>query len=93
MEIECQGSASEIFTKLKTQITDLRSKGKLSVIKDIQFNDGSKSAKASGSGYDADIQCVEGKVVVSLKLGLLLKPMRGTIEEGLRARLESVLKA
>ncbi len=91
MEINCMGSASEIYSKLKTRIEDLRSRGKLSIISEVQFNDDSKTATAKGTGFDANISCVENKIQVELKLGFLLKPMRHTIEEGLRKRLEDAM--
>ena len=91
MEIQSSGSAAEVYSRLKTRITELRSKGKLSVIRDIKFNDSGLSAQAIGSGFEALIACVDGKVNVDLRLGLLLKPIRGQIEEGLRKRLQDVL--
>ena len=91
MEIQSSGAAAEVYGRLKTRITELRSKGKLSVIRDIKFNDSGLSVRATGSGFEALIACVDGKVNVDLKLGLLLKPIRGQIEEGLRKRLQDAL--
>ncbi len=92
MEILCQGSQSEIYTKLKARIQDLVARGKLAMINDVEFMDSTHAARAKGTGFEAKINCTEGKVLVDLSLGFLLKPMRGKIEEGLRARLESALK-
>ncbi|MBI2606230.1 MAG: polyhydroxyalkanoic acid system family protein [Deltaproteobacteria bacterium] len=91
MEIQSSGSAAEVYGRLKTRITELRAKGKLSVIRDIRFDDSGLSAQATGSGFRALIACADGKVSVDLKLGLLLRPMRGQIEEGLRKRLQDAL--
>ena len=92
MEIQCQGSQSEIYSKLKTRIQDLLAQGKLAMINNVEFQDATHAAKAKGTGFEAKINCFDAKVAVELSLGLLLKPMRGKIEEGLRARLESALR-
>lgn len=89
MEIQCEGQAAEIYQKLKTKLTDYKSQGKLSQIKEIAFDDASRSAQASGTGFKSRIQCQDGKVVLDLDLNFMLKPMRGQIEEQVR---KTVLK-
>lgn len=91
MEIECPGQAGEIYSKLKRKLEEYRAQGKLAQLKDISFNDSACEALASGTGFKSKIQCCDGKVVVSLDLNFLLKPMRSQIEEGIRRSLAKAL--
>lgn len=90
MEIQCQGGADEIYSKLKTKLVDYKNQGKLSQIKDIDFDDASKSALASGTGFKTRISCQDGKIVLELDLNFMLKPMRGQIEEQIRKSISKI---
>lgn len=90
MEIQCPGQAGEIYNKLKTKLADYQSQGKLQQLKDVQFDDASKTAVASGTGFKARIQCLDGKVTAELDLNFMLKPMRGQIEEQIKKSLSKI---
>lgn len=91
MEIQCSGQAVEIYQKLKTKLTDYQQQGKLSQLKDIQFDDTAKSAIASGTGFKSKIQCEDGKIVLDLDLNFMLKPMRGQIEDQIKKTISRIL--
>lgn len=93
MEIQCQGAAADIYTKLKTKLVDYKNQGKLSQIKDIDFDDSTKSAIASGTGFKTHITCHDGKIVLDLDLNFMLKPMRGQIEEQIRKSISKIFAA
>lgn len=93
MEIACKGSAAEVYELFKTKVEALRSQGRLQVIEKITYQDASKEANAKGTGFEALIQCKDGTISVDLKLGLLLRPMRSTIEEKLRHKIESAINS
>jgi len=84
MEIQCSGSASEIYGRIKTKFLDYKAQGKLSSISNIDWDDGGHVALASGTGFKSKIQCRDNKIVVDLELNFLLKAMRGQIEDGIR---------
>jgi hypothetical protein len=90
MEFKCPGTASEIYNTLKTKLEDYQKQGKLSQLKDVDFNDAAHEAVASGAGFKSRIQCRDGKVMVDLELGFFLKPMRGQIEESIKKILAKV---
>lgn len=90
MEIQCPGQATDIYAKLKTKLADYQAQGKLQQLKDIQFDDASKSAVASGTGFKTKIQCQDGKIVLDLDLNFMLKPMRGQIEEQIRKSIARI---
>jgi hypothetical protein len=90
LEIQCSGKASEIYSKLKSKLGEYQAEGKLKQVSDIQFNDASLEAIATGTGFKSLIKCEDGKVSVDLDLNFLLKPMRAQIEEGIR---KSIAKA
>lgn len=93
MEIECKGSADEVYQLFKIKVEALRSQGRLQVIEQINYQDASKQANAKGTGFEAQISCRDNTIHVDLKLGLLLRPMRATIEEKLRHKIVSAIQS
>ncbi|MBI3558693.1 MAG: polyhydroxyalkanoic acid system family protein [Deltaproteobacteria bacterium] len=91
MEIQCNGTASEIYHKIKTKFLSYKDQGKLKSISDIAWDDAKAIALASGTGFKAKIQCRDGKVMVDLDLNFLLKAMRGQIEDGIKATISKAL--
>lgn len=88
MEIECPGTASEIYGKLKTKFDAFRKASNIGqYIKDVTFNDSSHSVQATGTGFKADIECRDGKIVADLNLSFLLKAIRPQIEDGIRKNI------
>jgi hypothetical protein len=90
MEIQCKGTAAEIYSKVKPKLQHYKDAGKLQ-IKDVDFSDSKFHAIAKGTGFKAIVQCKDGGVSVDLDLGLLLKPLRSTIEDSIRESVERVL--
>ncbi|HRK03352.1 MAG TPA: polyhydroxyalkanoic acid system family protein [Oligoflexia bacterium] len=90
MEYAANGSAAEIYLKLKKKLEDYRNAGKLEQLKEVTFDDAAHTARATGPGFKANIACKDGKVVVELDLNFLLKPMRGKIEEKIGRMVASV---
>jgi hypothetical protein len=84
MEIQCTGSASEIYNRIKTKFLDYKSQGKLSSISNIEWDDRGCLALASGTGFKSKIRCEKDRITVDLELNFLLKAMRGQIEDGIR---------
>ncbi len=91
MEIQCNGTAAEIYQKIKTKFLSYKDSGKLKSISDIAWDDGKSFALATGTGFKAKIQCHNGKVQVDLDLNFLLKAMRGQIEEGIQKTISKAL--
>ena len=84
MEIECPGSAAEIYHKLKAKLNDYKSQGKLEQIKNIDYDDDHLKALCKGTGFTGVFECIDQKVKIDIDLNFLLKPMRGQIEEVIR---------
>lgn len=88
-------SADETYGKIKDLIGD--NKDLKSIDKNYSFSmdDGARSASAKGKGFDAEMSVEESggtsTVKFSIKVGLMLSPFKGVIEEKLKAKLEKVL--
>lgn len=91
MEILCPGKpADQVYGIIKTKLLSYRDQGKLQ-IKDVRPDDARKYLEAGGTGFTAKIQCSDGKVLVDLELGFLLKAIRGKIEDGIRENFSRAL--
>ncbi|MBI3543179.1 MAG: polyhydroxyalkanoic acid system family protein [Deltaproteobacteria bacterium] len=91
MEIQCSGSANEIYTKIKTKFLDYKAQGKLQAFGNIDWDDQSCTALAKGTGFTGKIKCQDNKIVVDLDLNFLLKAMKGQIEDGIRKTVAKAL--
>lgn len=91
MEINCLGSAEEIYQKLKTKLTQYQRDGKLAQVKQIDFDDAKLAALATGTGFKASLQCQNNLVQFTLDLGLMLKPLRSQIEGSIEKSLKKAL--
>ena len=90
MEIKLKGTAEQLYKKIKPRLELYCEEGKLR-FQEVEFNDDMLQAQARGRGFKAKIQFHDGLVEVDLDLNLLLKPLRGTIEEGIRERLRKLI--
>ncbi len=90
MEIHCAESKEEIYKKIKPKLEHYKETGKWQ-IKDVEFNDAALKVVAKGPGFTANVACNDGKINVDLELGFLLKPLRSTIEQGIRESFEKAL--
>ena len=90
MEIPTQGTAQNIYSKLKAKFTEYQTQGRFEQIKDIQYDDAACSARAVGPGFKANIECKDNKVLVELDLNFLLKPLRGKIEESIAKMVSKI---
>lgn len=91
MEIQCNGTADENFSKLKTRLADYQKSGKLDQVQNMQFDESKKIVLAKGTGFECVIACKDKKLDVKLDLNFLLKPMRGKIEDMLKAKLSEAV--
>lgn len=91
MEIPCDGSAAELYSKLKAGVDRIRKSEYGRYLDEVEFLDKDHTAVAKGSGFSAKIQCKKSKIIVELNLGLLLKPIRGKIESVLKKQLSDAL--
>lgn len=91
MEIKVPGTGPEIYQKLKTKFLAKQAEGKLKSLGQIEWNDSSCVAKATGTGFKSTIQCKDGLVHVELDLNFLLKAMRGQIEQTIQQMVTKAL--
>ncbi|PIK15516.1 polyhydroxyalkanoic acid system family protein [Halobacteriovorax sp. JY17] len=79
-------SKTEAYELAKAQITP-EYVDKFNVKAEIEYNEAAHSMKATGKGFTLDLQFEEDRCDVSLKLSLILKPLKkkilGTIEKKL----------
>ncbi|MBY0515477.1 MAG: polyhydroxyalkanoic acid system family protein [Bacteriovoracaceae bacterium] len=64
---------------------------KFGVKADIKQDDASSKLTAKGSGFEAQIQFVDGEAQVKLDLGFLLKPLKGKVLEALERQIKKVV--
>lgn len=91
MEIKCSGKAQKIYEKVKPKLKVYGEQGKMQ-IKEVAFDDDRYEATASGTGFKAKIQCRDDCVIVDLDLNFLLRPIRATIEDGIRQGFSKILE-
>jgi hypothetical protein len=87
MEIPCAGTAVEIYSRLKTRLQQITSERTIEQLQELTFHDQERRIVAKGTGFRADLTCSDGKVVLNMDLGLLLRPLRSKIEQELIKRL------
>ena len=58
-----------------------------SSIKSVTWSADNRTAKLAGKGFDGEVTILPGCVDGGIKLGMLLKPLKGRIEEGIRKRI------
>lgn len=90
MEIKLNGTAEQLYKKVKPKLESYCEEGKLH-FQEVEFNDDALQAHARGRGFKAKICFHDGLVQVDLDLNFLLKPLRGTIEEGICERLRKLI--
>ncbi|MGE4233695.1 MAG: polyhydroxyalkanoic acid system family protein [Bacteriovoracia bacterium] len=73
--------AQAIYSTLKSKIEQIEGKSFMEMVQDLKFDDKELTAKAKGTGFEAFIRCLNGKILVDLNLSILLKPMRSAIEK------------
>lgn len=87
--------AEETYNKIRGLIEDNKDLKSIDKNYSFSFNDDDKSANAKGKGFEAqlkvDDQGESSKINFSIKVGLMLSPFKGVIEEKLKAKLEKVL--
>lgn len=64
---------------------------KFGVKADVTSDDASAILKAKGSGFEAKIEFKESEAVVSVDLGMLLKPFKGKILETIEKQIKKVV--
>ena len=58
---------------------------------DVNYDDGGQKINAKGKGFELNINFLDTEAQAELKLSLLLKPLKGKIEEGLEKQLRRVV--
>jgi hypothetical protein len=88
-------SADETYNKIKGLIEENKDLQSIDKNYTYELNDASRSANAKGKGFEAQLSVTESgegsKVEFSIKVGLMLSPFKGVIEEKLKSRLTKVL--
>jgi Putative polyhydroxyalkanoic acid system protein (PHA_gran_rgn) len=64
---------------------------KFGVSAELKTDDAATTLNAKGKGFDAKIQFLEKEAVVSVDLGLLLKPFKGKILETIEKQIKKVV--
>jgi len=64
---------------------------KFNVKADVQFDEALHTIKAKGSGFEANVKFDETDVIVSVDLGLLLKPFKSKIVETIEKQIKKVV--
>lgn len=77
---------------LKDRLNALGSKLKEKYSADTSWVD-ENTMKVKGSGVDGDLRIDADKVDVNIKIGMLLSPLKGKIEESLGQELDKLVKA
>lgn len=86
VEYQKTASASEAYTTVKKLLTpEMIAKFKVSA--NLSYDE-NKRITASGKGFDLFFDFTDSAVEVSIKLGLLLKPLKGAILDGVEKQLK-----
>lgn len=64
---------------------------KFGVKADVTSDDAAATLKAKGSGFEAKIEFKDSEAVVSVDLGMLLKPFKGKILETIEKQIKKVV--
>ncbi len=83
-------SQSVLFAALKDKLEYYQSAGKFQ-IKEVKSDEAAGRCVAKGTGFEAVVECRDNLVTVDLTLGLLLRPLRASIESEIRAQFEKTL--
>lgn len=95
IEYSSQLSADETYNKIRSLIEDNKDLKSIDKNYSYEFNDSNRSASANGKGFEASLEVKdsgESSIInFNIKVGLMLAPFKGVIEEKLKSRLEKVL--
>lgn len=81
---------AEAYKAVKEHITpELISKFKVNA--DIDYKDNEKKITAVGKGFELNIELLDSSVEATIKLSLLLRPLKGKILEGIEKQLKKVV--
>lgn len=58
---------------------------------DVHYDDGGQKINAKGKGFELNINFLDTQAQAELNLSLLLRPLKGKIEEGLEKQLKKVV--
>lgn len=90
MEFQVPGKGLENYQKLKTKLEHYKNEGKLGFVSQFDFEEPTCSVRASGMGFKARIECLDGLIKVDLELGLVMRAMRGQVEEQLQKMVKKI---
>lgn len=95
IEYNSQLSAEETYNKIRGLIEDNKDLKSIDKNYSFSFDEASKSASAKGKGFEADLKVSDNgdssQIQFNIKVGMMLSPFKGVIEEKLKAKLEKVL--
>lgn len=57
----------------------------------VDYNDGKQEIHAKGKGFELNINFLDTEAQAELKLSMLLRPLKGKIEENLEKQLKRVV--
>jgi predicted secreted protein len=84
--VKCS-SADEAYAYAKSKITDDYI-AKFQVKADVSYDDSNANMKASGKGFDLELNFKEDHVLIDLNLSMMLRPFKKTV----LSRIEGELK-
>ncbi len=58
---------------------------------DVNYDDGNQEIHAKGKGFELNINFLDTEAQAELKLSMLLRPLKGKIEENLEKQLKRVV--
>lgn len=90
MRIQFPGKANEIYNFIKKTFDQYKQHEALAKfqVKDVMFDDQNHQASAKGMGFEVKIKCQDNAIDIDLNLGMLLKPLKGTIENKIQEMIE-----
>lgn len=83
-------SKDAAYTAVKQYITP-ETLEKWKVKADVNYDDGNQKINAKGKGFELSINFLDTEAQAELNLSMLLRPLKGKIEEGLEKQLRRVV--
>ena len=83
-------NGEEAFKLAKAQLSAEYIEG-LNIHVEVRHHPEENLIRASGKGFDLDLQFCENETRMTLKLGLLLKPFRQTVLQAIEKKLKQTL--
>ncbi len=80
-------SQAEACEKVGQMVADFQ-KQNAGMVKSVKWNADRTMATAEGQGFEAEFAVTSGQVHARVKLGMLLKMLKGKVESGLRKQLD-----